>query len=39
MGDLTVAAIVFLVVVWALVLGTAGITLLRLTKNEKNKKK
>jgi hypothetical protein len=35
MGDLTVGAIIFLTVVWAIILATAGVTLYKLTRKNK----
>ena len=39
MGDMTVGALIFLIVVWGLVLGTTGMAMKTLLSQEKKKKK
>ncbi len=39
MGDLTVGALVFMIIVWAVVLGAAGISMKMLISQDQKKKK
>lgn len=39
MGDLTVGALVFMIIVWAAILGTAGISIKMLISQDQKKKK